>query len=96
MARLERNRDLLQKIRKMSDERFKQFIRTCTDDFAVCLADIVTNILDGNVPIKPKVKHQLTAHKKVLRQVRYASPLRVKRLLRDKGLVSTLINALQI
>jgi hypothetical protein len=85
--RLRRNFKYLKYLKKAKRGARCAFLKSADKDTIICLCDCVTNILKGNVKVKPKEKKALKRHKTALRElVQHRKGIEAKRkLLIQKG-----------
>ena len=65
-SRLKHNLDMLRVLQKVPAKQRKALLSSATSDLVLCIAEIVDNVLCGNVKITNKQCTQLKKYKKVL------------------------------
>ena len=86
-ARLKRNFDLLKVLQKAPAKQRKAILVNSTGDLILCIAEIIQNILQGNVKINKAQKNKLQKYKSVLRNIasKKTKVAAKKKLLVQKG-----------
>ena len=86
-ARLKRNFGLLKVLQKASPKQWKALLKNASNELVLCIAEIVSNVLKGNVKVNAKQHAQLRKYKRVLRTLinKRISVKSKKRLLSQKG-----------
>ena len=93
-ARLKRNFNLLEVLTKAPFKQQKVILANGTDDLILCLAEIVQNLLKGNVKISQMQRRKLQKYKFLLRNIanKQTDIVTKKKLLTQKGgLLSALL-----
>ena len=68
-ARLKRNFDLLKVLNKASPKQRQAILDTSKNDLIQCIAEIIQNLLQGNVKLSTVQKSKLKKYKSVLRTI---------------------------
>ena len=86
-ARLKRNFDFLKVLQKASPKQRKALLENSSGDLILCIAEVVQNILLGNVKLSKAQKSKLQKYKSVLRTVasKKTKTTNKKKLLVQKG-----------
>ena len=93
-ARLRRNFASLKVLQKAKIKQRKALLTNANTDLVLCIAEIVHNLLKGNVKVGSKQRSQLKRYKKVLRRLANkgtSTKLKKKLLIQQGGFLSALL-----
>lgn len=87
MKCLERNRYMLHVLHRSNCKLHKAIVSNCSDDFIQTLAEIVHNILNGNISLNKSLVNKLKKYKKQLQRIYQA--IRKKRSTKQRRKIFT-------
>lgn len=85
MKHLEKHHHMFEVLKKASPKLRKAILRNADDDLICILAEIIVNLMDRNIEIRPQQKRKLARFKNIFRRIaRHCSHTPNKRKLRKQ------------
>ena len=76
----------LKRFRRLSKQKQRKYIKTCSNDFVKCVCECAKNVVKRNVQLKPGQLRKLRRHRRSLRELALKrTSLKKKRQILQRG-----------